>query len=125
MCTCDNYDPPAFYAASVVRARKQHKCCECRTEIKIGEKHEKATGKWEGKIATYRTCLKCKELWQRVSSEVPDICMAHSALNDEIYNSELIVIDKQKIEVITVDWLQRSLNGRFELVAKEPELISS
>lgn len=46
----------------VVRARKEHKCGECREPIQTGTKHERTVGKWEDEIATYRTCLSCVEI---------------------------------------------------------------
>lgn len=45
-----------------VAGRKPHRCCECRHLMPIGEVHERVKGVWEGEIATYRTCLICKEI---------------------------------------------------------------
>lgn len=43
----------------IVTARKTHKCGECCREIAKGEKYEKVTQIWEGKIETQKTCLDC------------------------------------------------------------------
>lgn len=44
------------------RARKEHKCCECRSVIKKGETYEYISGIWEGKPNSYKTCKSCVEI---------------------------------------------------------------
>lgn len=44
------------------KARKPHKCCECRKQILPGEKYEHARGKYEGDMWTADTCLICREI---------------------------------------------------------------
>lgn len=57
------YDEQAeFYSSAIVRAKKVHKCTECHEAISSGSKYERATGKWEGDISTYKTCLSCVEI---------------------------------------------------------------
>ena len=51
-----------FYVETTPRARKKHHCCECRDVIPIGTVHEKVVGKWEGDLATWRTCTSCAEI---------------------------------------------------------------
>lgn len=48
-----------FYSDRIVKAKKKHKCCECRHEIKSGEKYEYTFGVWEGDPAIHKTCLDC------------------------------------------------------------------
>lgn len=63
---CDG-DGPSFCSEKVVKARKQHTCCECREKILPGQKYESCTGKWEGDMRTYKTCLLCVEIRNKFS----------------------------------------------------------
>jgi len=63
-CSCiidygHDCDPPDCFSEKMVTARKEHKCCECGEAIKPGEKYEKATGVWDGKWDTFKTCFLC------------------------------------------------------------------
>jgi hypothetical protein len=53
---------PLFHVVSVRKARKPHRCCECKCEIKPGDKYERATGKWDGRIDTFKTCIPCQRI---------------------------------------------------------------
>jgi hypothetical protein len=46
----------------VVKARKDHRCVECRETIAKGQKHEYIKGLWDGRFDTFRTCLSCVEI---------------------------------------------------------------
>lgn len=50
---------PEFHNASMPKAQKEHVCDECGQVISIGEQYERVTGKWEGEINTYKTCVDC------------------------------------------------------------------
>ena len=58
----DDGDLPAFSTEKHVKARKPYTCCECGDAIVVGQVHERVTGKWDGTISTYRTCLACAEI---------------------------------------------------------------
>lgn len=60
----DDYDAerPDFYNQSMVKARKEHRCHECRDPILKGTRYEAVTGKWDGRVETYRTCVSCVEI---------------------------------------------------------------
>jgi len=81
MCVCGDYPQPDFYSEKVVTGRKDHRCCECGTEISKGEKHESVSGKWEGEMNTYRTCLPCVALRNRIADGG---CFCFSGLGDEL-----------------------------------------
>jgi hypothetical protein len=53
---------PTVFSDCMRTARKEHKCCECRRIIKIGEKYHFAKGCWEGRWAQYKTCEECNGL---------------------------------------------------------------
>ena len=65
-CACDldvGNDMPTFYIEpTMCRAKKAHRCCECRGEIKPGTQYERACGVWEGKFKTFKTCIGCKRV---------------------------------------------------------------
>ena len=57
-------EPAEFSTTMFVRARKPHTCVECHRLMPVGERHEVETGKWDGWMGTYRTCLSCQEIRQ-------------------------------------------------------------
>lgn len=62
-CSIDGgYNYPEFWTESFPVARKEHTCCECREKIMPGQKYHRATGKWDGEWATYRTCMACYKI---------------------------------------------------------------
>ena len=57
---CDSYDGSwGFYRKSTVKARKLHRCQECRRLIFPGEKYEYVVGSWEGEFEPHKTCTDC------------------------------------------------------------------
>lgn len=48
-----------FCSTSTPRARVVHKCCECERAILPGELYERAVNKYQGDLATSKTCLDC------------------------------------------------------------------
>jgi len=44
------------------KARKHHKCYECKRVIDIGQKYQYIKGNWDGKWLEFKTCLSCEEL---------------------------------------------------------------
>lgn len=66
-CYCDSSGPD-FMSERVYRARKQHVCCECRTAIQPGRLYEAATGKWDGNVNTYKTCMPCARLREALTA---------------------------------------------------------
>ena len=61
-CYCDDGDIADCVRTKMVRARREHKCCECDRVIERGEEHEHVRGLWEGYWESYRTCLGCMRL---------------------------------------------------------------
>ena len=53
---------PAFSSTSTPRAKQEHICCECRDVIPKGAKYQRTSGKWDGSMDTYKTCLSCVEI---------------------------------------------------------------
>lgn len=53
---------PQYCKEQTIRARKKHHCCECHKLIEPGTKYVNICGVWDGKWATYKTCLKCDHI---------------------------------------------------------------
>lgn len=82
-CYCDG-DPAEFYHAEMRKARKPHKCYECRCEIPVGETYEHVRGKWEGDVSTFKTCALCFELRQWALISVPCFCWNFGDLHENV-----------------------------------------
>ena len=63
-CSLDTYDyeSPEFHSIDNPMARKTHVCCECGESILPGQTYESASGKWDGDVMTYKTCLVCARI---------------------------------------------------------------
>lgn len=60
MCMADGgWDGPDFMQATKLKARKAHKCGECRREIAAGETYERTVSIYDGTASTYKTCSHC------------------------------------------------------------------
>jgi hypothetical protein len=55
-------DGPSFLYAEIRKAAKTHACCECDETIPAGSKYEYTSGKWDGDVSAYKTCLSCVEI---------------------------------------------------------------
>ena len=65
-CTCIDAgydsDQPDFFTVKKPRARKVHKCNECARDIQPGEVYQRDSGKWFGKMLTFKICAACSEI---------------------------------------------------------------
>lgn len=59
----------SFFHHITVKARKIHKCCECRGAIQLGEKYHKFSGVWNGDFDTFKRCLDCHALAIEIESQ--------------------------------------------------------
>jgi hypothetical protein len=85
MCDCDcDYDPPAFYEQKLVRAKKDHTCCECGRTIRATEVYELASGKWDIGVCSYKTCVPCLILWTSLEQETKCRCRIFGELMTEL-----------------------------------------
>lgn len=57
-------DPVEFLDITTPRARKEHKCCECRGAISVRATYYRVSYKFEGKFGTDRVCEACWEAMQ-------------------------------------------------------------
>lgn len=65
-CSCtievDPDDCPRVFQSKVIRARKSHRCCECKEVIPVGDTYEYASGIWEDGPNSFHTCMPCKRI---------------------------------------------------------------
>lgn len=53
---------PQAYSEKQQKARKEHKCCECRGYIQPGETYQKIWGIWDGDVGNFKTCQDCQAI---------------------------------------------------------------
>lgn len=62
-CPLEGNDAPAsVWSSETRRSAKEHHCIECGEMIKRGDRYEYATGCWDGRWSTFKTCLSCVEI---------------------------------------------------------------
>ena len=81
-CYCD-FEGPEFYNKRTPVARKPRECCECGSEIKAGERYEYVTGKWEGRLDSFTTCMDCVDVREALA-EMPCFCWSHGGLQEDV-----------------------------------------
>lgn len=118
---CDCEGPKVGGYLRLVKARKPHKCCDCKRAIEKGEEYCRVTGIWDEPL-TFKVCASCEEVRRRLQENDDECCVAYGELEEYILNSELV--DKGDDEIAqgrycaiatTVPWLKMS-HGRFQLV---------
>lgn len=63
---------PSVYGVDHPKARKAHKCCECRGTIPAGEQYNKHHGIWDGSADTFKVCVDCDALRDDIDKNVRD-----------------------------------------------------
>ena len=82
-------EPPNVYSLLTPKARKRHKCGECRGFIEPGEKYQLLKGLWDGSWGDYKTCLDCVELRSEVDNDQrSDERPAFGEMFDYIFDDE-------------------------------------
>lgn len=100
MCQCGDYPTPEFYNQSMVKGRNNYSCCECGCTIPKGDRHESVSGKWEGDMRTFRTCLPCVALRDRIADGG---CFCLTGLSDELSYGDYDECDDVKAYRIRCD----------------------
>ena len=81
-CYC-NDSSPSMYVETWHKARKEHKCCECKRKIKPGDEYERIAGVWDGDFSTYKTCEVCAGLRDALAEFS---CPTFGGLGEEYFN---------------------------------------
>ena len=77
-------DYPDAYVHAVVKARKTHRCYECRGDIKAGEQYHRHSGIWEGEPGRFKVCADCEALRSEVDAD------NEGGAEDQVYFGELL-----------------------------------
>jgi hypothetical protein len=91
----DDYEPWDFYEEKIVKARKEHKCCECYRPIPVGTQYERITGKCCGDIDKYKTCLECMNIRKGLSCGPVGLTMLWDEIGEvfsEIVSTACLVV---------------------------------
>ncbi len=59
MCMIDFAEDSDFYSETWRKARKEHRCDECRRTIAVGERHKRHAMALDGSVSVYLHCLHC------------------------------------------------------------------
>lgn len=101
MCMIDYADGRLeFSRAKNVKGRKAYHCYECGRDIQLGEVHHSMSGKFDGTVETYRTCLHCRVAGEWLERE----CGGHiiGGIEEDIHEHRLegvYGIDLTRLEV--------------------------
>jgi len=69
MCMIDGAEPVQMLSEGYRKARKEHKCSECRRPIRTGEAYYYERFKCEGDLNYHKTCAHCEVVRQWLSDE--------------------------------------------------------
>lgn len=87
MTYCD-FDPAEVYVATTPKAKKPHRCCECRGTIRVGETYERVFMVYCGDASTSKTCMDCVALWCDLRRSSGDPCGAlHGGLIEALMDA--------------------------------------
>ena len=90
---------PKVYNQWNRKARKEHKCCECKGTIKRGEEYIYASGIWD-KPADYKFCLCCMDLRMEIMENIdPEDTPPFGGLHDDVFQSD------------NIEWMQRYVDN--------------
>lgn len=57
----------SVYTETRPRARKEHRCVECRLPIPVGVRYVRTWGIWDGEASSYAQHIECRELLEFIS----------------------------------------------------------
>ena len=90
-CECDIDGYVSFCSTRIInKARKRHRCDECRGPILPGERYEQAVGKQEGDMWYSKSCHRCLSLIEWIKAHVPCFCRVYGALFEDERLPEMV-----------------------------------
>lgn len=115
---------PAAYLHRMSRARKEHKCCECRGIISVGELYHVHSGIWDGTPERYKVCEDCERLRDSINAGLAiDERAWFTGLAEFVFESDNLsfikafLITKEKRRASIDSWM----NERFDDLVDEQE----
>ena len=111
-----DYEAPEAYVCDHPKARKDHKCCECRGVIKVGEVYNRHHGIWDGEPDSYKVCSDCDFLRVRLGKLLkehdpweeppPFEGLSDAIFEENLFEKEFIDIKRKRGAVIP-DWMEQ------------------
>lgn len=91
MCGCGDDEAPDIFRQTWVKAKKEHRCYECKKIISPGDDYEYIFGVWWGDASSYHTCEKCADLRDSLQalgfcSTIGDLLADHKEYLQEYVN---------------------------------------
>ena len=86
MCGCS--ETPDFWESKWIKAKVVHKCCECGSDIDIGEKYHKHSFLYDGKWSHEKMCQFCSMKWGEYLYELQERGCCIGSLWDSITDIE-------------------------------------
>lgn len=83
MCSCDGSAPSASWE-SCPKAKKRHKCSECRGWIEPGEVYWRVRGVWDGEARTFAMCADCNELKSWAGKDSDCFCWTFGNVHTDV-----------------------------------------
>ena len=74
MCDCD-LEPPTVFRETKRKARKDHKCNDCRGRIVAGETYTETFGVWDGDARRFKRCADCDEFISWAHTQDDCLCL--------------------------------------------------
>ncbi len=109
-------DSPKCMIQKIIKARKEHKCCECRTSILPKQDYSYTSGIWDDGPLSFRQCLNCHNIFQAAISasdynEAPcyedlkewffgNMCMNYKGKEFLAGMAEMIKFDTDKLNLL-------------------------
>ena len=53
---------PVMFSNIIRKARKEHRCYQCKRVILVGENYHHQKGNWDSKWDEFRVCMECENL---------------------------------------------------------------
>ena len=104
-------DLPEFSTESTVKARKPHKCVECRETIPAGAHYERVVGKWDGTVRTEKTCLLCREIRAAFCCEGWTYGMLWEDIEEQMFRER--GLDSACLDTLSTVEAKQFLQGRW------------
>lgn len=119
---------PSVYACDERKARKDHKCCECRGIISKGEVYFYHHGIWDGQAESFKICSDCEVLKTEIDKDVKedDEKTAFTGLYSSVFERGELVFMQKYLDIKTKrhakieDWMIKKIDE--ELNKKDDEL---
>lgn len=114
---------PQVYGCDKPKARKEHRCYECRGAIAIGEVYHKHHGIWEGEASTFKVCADCEAMRFEVDNGTvnPDCITAFGELYESVFESDDAALIKRFMDIMR----KRGAKIRPWMIEREKEAMEA